>query len=53
MRKIRRRPLHLSSQTIRQLTRVQIAEVAAGLVATSEAADGYPCPGEYSYFCKP
>lgn len=45
--------LTLTTETLRVLTAAELQRVAAGYHATSEAIDGYPCPGEYSFACTP
>lgn len=45
--------LQLRTDTLRQLGTTELRRVAAGYQATSEAIDGYPCPGEYSWACTP
>ena len=47
------RKLRLRPETLRTLTQLELRAVAGGQLVTSEANDGYPCPGEYSWFCKP
>lgn len=64
--KATKRPLHLGRETIRQLTSLERGHVAGGVPSsfpqcaaaaragtTSEAEGNGPCPGEYSYLCKP
>lgn len=47
------RKLRLAAETVRQLRSVELQAARGGLRATSESVDTWPCPGEYSYFCKP
>ena len=59
---MKRRRLHLRADAIRILT--DLRDVIGGhpssfpqcplaRTRTSEAVDGEPCPGEYSYVCRP
>jgi len=59
---VKRRTLRLRAETLRQLADLgdvaggrptSYPQCAAARPATSEAVDGEPCPGEYSFLCKP
>jgi hypothetical protein len=43
----------LRADTVRRLSALELGRAAGGRLATSEAIDGWPCPGEYSWVCKP
>lgn len=48
-----KRKLALRPDTVRALAAGELRRAVGGVVATSEANDGYPCPGEYSWRCSP
>lgn len=53
MRKSKRR-LRLDRETVRTLGEIDLTRARGGLIATTSEAEGAgPCPGEYSYLCKP
>lgn len=47
------RKLKLRRKAIRELRLPEFRAVAGRQLATSEANDGWPCPGEYSWRCQP
>lgn len=54
MQRTPRRRIQLRSETLRTLTPLDLRRVAAGRQAGTAAADSCePCPGEYTWFCKP
>lgn len=48
------RKLRLRPEAVRTLTPPELRGVAGGVVTATDAkASCDPCPGEYSWFCKP